>query len=189
MDSTRNSNYIFGPWPTPALTPLNATANRWSRQGAKRTARQRAGRMHRCGRTDIMRCSVRAPPRAWATGVRRPVLATGATHPAARHTSANGADPCRGPRRGRRSDGPMIHSHGLQPTRLRWGERDPADDCTFERGDRWRSAAPPRQLGLHYADGGAPRCSALISGATMSIGSGKTIVEFLSAAMTVSVSR
>jgi hypothetical protein len=55
------------------------------------------------------------------------------------------------------------------------------------RGDtRVALAAWPSKL---YADGVALRCSAPSSGATMSIGSGKTIVEFLSAAITVNVSR
>ena len=42
---------------------------------------------------------------------------------------------------------------------------------------------------MPQADAGPIRLAASISGATMSIGSGNTMVEFLSAAITVSVSR
>ena len=59
----------------------------------------------------------------------------------------------------------------------------PAASC---RDTRVALAAWPWQT---YADGAALRCSALSSGATMSIGRGKTMVEFLSAAITVKVSR
>ena len=59
----------------------------------------------------------------------------------------------------------------------------PAASC---RDTRVALAAWPWQT---YADGAALRCSALSSGATMSIGRGKTMVEFLSAAITVRVSR
>ncbi len=61
------------------------------------------------------------------------------------------------------------------------------------RVDRRRAGLTPRVARPAreplQADAGAIRFAASSSGATMSIGNGKTIVEFLSAAITVSVSR
>ena len=61
--------------------------------------------------------------------------------------------------------------------------------CTeYRAGTRGHSDQPMNTV-WRQADGGATRFIASSSGATMSIGSGKTMVEFLSAAITVSVSR